>query len=80
MYYSRYLFFFKTVLFKPIAFNGCVGIVFIHHVWMGGRVGGRAAEKSCSGMWLRRCKKLKLCSGIGWGRVVGLQHHGVTLI
>ena len=38
------------------ALKGCRGIVFTHGVRAGGRVGGRAAENSLSGLYLRNRK------------------------
>ena len=42
--------------FYPTALNGCWGIVFTHGVRMVGRAGGRAAENSLSGLYLRNRK------------------------
>ena len=57
------------VLFYPTAFKGCADIVFTHGIWMG----GQAAGKSLSGLYLRNDEvhdvetKLILSRDIGWG-------------
>ena len=43
---------FKQYFYYPTALEGCRGIVFIHGV----RMGGRAAGKSLSGLYLRNRK------------------------
>ena len=54
----------KHSCFYPTALKGCLGIVFTHVVWMGGRTFGRdgGREKVCPG-----CRKLILGSDIAYG-------------